>query len=55
MFDYLIKNGKIIDGTKKNGFVADGFLEPPKGEDSLNWKRTKRLIFKSTLFGDDSD
>ena len=23
MFDYLIKNGKIIDGTKKNGFVAD--------------------------------
>jgi len=46
---------KSIDKLKKNGFVVDGFLEAPKGEDASNWKRTKRLIFKSTLFGDDSD
>jgi len=46
---------KSIDKLKKNGFVVDGFLEAPKGEDTSNWKRTKRLIFKSTLFGDDSD
>ena len=46
---------KSIDKLKKNAFVVEGFLEPPKGEDSSDWKRTKRLIFKSTLFGDDSD
>jgi len=46
---------KSINKLKKNGFVVDGFLEPPKGENPSNWKRTKRLIFKSTLFGDDSD
>ncbi len=40
--------------TKKN-FVDEGFLQPPKGETDENWKKTKRLIFKSTLFGDDSD
>ena len=54
----LVENNlvsKSINKLKKNNFVVDGFLEPPKGEDSSNWKRTKRLIFKSTLFGDDSD
>ena len=30
-------------------------MNPPKGEDSKNWKKTKRLIFKSTLFEDDTD
>ena len=54
----LVENklvSKSIDKLKKNGYVVDGFLEPPKGEDASNWKRTKRLIFKSSLFGDDSD
>ena len=46
---------KSINQLKKNNFVEEGYLEPPKGEDSMNWKKTKRLIFKSTLFGDDSD
>jgi arginyl-tRNA synthetase len=36
-------------------FVEKGFLDPPKGENNENWKKTKRLIFKSTLFGDDTD
>jgi arginyl-tRNA synthetase len=40
--------------TKKK-FVEKGFLSKPKGEVSENWKKTKRLIFKSTLFGDDAD
>ena len=40
--------------TKKK-FVENGFLSKPKGEVSENWKKTKRLIFKSTLFGDDAD
>ena len=46
---------KTINKLKKNKFVEEGFLEPPKGESDPNWKKTKRLIFKSTLFGDDSD
>ena len=49
----LIK--KSLEKLKKDKLVLEGFLEPPKGEDSLNWKKTKRLIFKSSLFGDDSD
>ena len=42
---------KLIDKE----FVEEGFLQPPKGEINENWKKTKRLIFKSTLFGDDAD
>ncbi len=49
----LIK--KSLAKLKKDKLVLEGFLDPPKGEDSLNWKKTKRLIFKSSLFGDDSD
>ena len=40
---------------KDNNFVEEGFLKPPKGEETKDWKKTKRLIFKSTLFGDDTD
>ncbi len=46
---------KIIKILKKNNFVVNGYLEPPKGEDLTNWKKSKRLIFKSTNFGDDTD
>ena len=46
---------KTINELKKNDYVCDGYLEPPKGELNKNWKKTKRLIFKSTLFGDDMD
>ena len=49
----LIK--KSLEKLKKDKLVIEGFLQPPKGEDNLNWKKTKKLIFKSTLFGDDSD
>ena len=40
---------------KDKGYVVEGYLSPPKGEQDTNWKKIKRLIFKSTLFGDDSD
>ncbi len=46
---------KAINQLKKNNFVEEGFLERPKGETDKNWKKTKRLIFRSTLFGDDTD
>ena len=46
---------KAISQLKKDNFVIEGFLQPPKGETDRNWKKTKKLIFKSTLFGDDTD
>ena len=55
---YLVKKDLVSKSIKRlqdKKFVEEGFLSPPKGEDSKNWKKTKRLIFKSTLFGDDAD
>jgi arginyl-tRNA synthetase len=46
---------KTINILKLKKLVEDGYLEPPKGEDSKNWKKSKRLIFKSTFYGDDAD
>jgi len=54
----LIENklvDKAINHLKKNNYVQEGYLQPPKGEADKTWKKTKRLIFKSTLFGDDMD
>tara|TARA_B100000965_G_scaffold112916_1_gene93171 strand:- start:3937 stop:5661 length:1725 start_codon:yes stop_codon:yes gene_type:complete len=54
----LIKNqlvDKAISHLKRNKYVQEGYLDPPKGEKDITWKKTKRLIFKSTQFGDDTD
>ena len=54
----MVKNklvDKIIKSLKKKNLVFEGYLDAPKGEDVTKWKKTKRLIFKSTMFGDDSD
>ncbi len=46
---------KTIKTLIKNNFVIEGYLDPPKGEENKDWKKIKRLIFKSTMFGDDVD
>jgi len=46
---------KAIQKLKEKNYVEEGHLKPPKGELNNDWKKTKRLIFKSTLFGDDND
>ena len=46
---------KAVEVLKKKKYVEKGFLQPPKGEKNDDWKKVERLIFKSTLFGDDSD
>ena len=46
---------KAIKKLKDKNFVEKGYLQPPKGEANQNWKKVKRLIFKSTKFGDDAD
>ncbi len=55
--DLVKKNlvSKTIKKLQSKNYVEEGFLEPPKGEPSKNWKKVKRLIFKSTKFGDDTD
>ena len=35
--------------------MQEGYLDPPKGETAKNWKKVKRLIFRSTELGDDTD
>ncbi len=46
---------KSINKLKDKNYVVEGFLDPPKGEPNKDWKKNKRLIFKSSLFGDDTD
>ena len=46
---------KALKKLRDKKLVEEGFLQPPKGEANVNWKKRKRLIFKSTLFGDDTD
>ena len=46
---------KAVNKLKEKKYVEEGYLKPPKGENIENWKKKKRLIFKSTLFGDDTD
>ena len=46
---------KAVQKLKEKNYVEEGYLMPPKGEINNNWKKIKRLIFKSTLFGDDND
>ena len=54
----LVKKNLVNQTVKKlqnKNFVKEGYLDPPKGETSSNWKKEKRLIFKSTEFGDDTN
>ena len=55
---YLVNEdfvSKTINLLKKGSHIEEGFLQPPKGTENKNWKKIKRLIFKSTKFGDDND
>ena len=46
---------KTIKKLQKKRYVEEGLLDEPKGEKSKDWKKVKRLVFKSTEFGDDTD
>ena len=62
--DSFVSEKSIVDSDgvinairqlKKTKHIEEGYLEPPKGEENKDWKKIKRLIFKSALFGDDSN
>ena len=40
---------------KKKKYIYKGKLKKPKGDISKDWKIREQLLFKSTLFGDDTD
>ena len=44
---------KVVKYLKNKKFVEEGYLNPPKGQTAKKWKKIKRLVFKSTEFGDD--
>ena len=46
---------QAVSKLREKKFIEEGYLEPPKGENNENWKKIKGLIFRSTLFGDDTD
>ena len=49
------KVSKVIKKLKKKNFIFVGKLPAPKGEQKTDWISRNQLLFKSTLFGDDSD
>jgi len=54
----LIKNKtvlKAVNDLKKKKYIYKGKLKKPKGEITKDWKIREQLLFKSTLFGDDTD
>ena len=54
----LIKNRVVLKAVKKlerKKYIYKGKLKKPKGESSEDWKVRDQLLFKSTLFGDDTD
>ena len=58
-YESKIINDNLVQKTIKilqdDNYVTNDFLPKPKGEDNKNWKKIKRLIFKSSKFGDDND
>lgn len=54
----LIQDGavnRILNLLKEKGLVYQGVLPRPKSGDADDWEEREQLLFKSTLFGDDSD
>ena len=54
----LIKNKTVLKAVKKlekEKYIYKGKLNAPKGELEKEWKIRDQLLFKSTLFGDDTD
>ena len=45
----------IVKKLQKKNYIYKGKLEAPKGEQTKDWKTRDQLLFRSTLFGDDTD
>ena len=45
----------VINILEKKKLIYYGTLLPPKGMDPRNWEEREQLLFKSSVYGDDSD
>ena len=45
----------VINILEKKKLIYYGTLLPPKGIDPRNWEEREQLLFKSSVYGDDSD
>ena len=51
----MIENNLVENAVKKlkdKKYVEEGYLDPPKGESIINWKKTKRLILSQQFWND---
>ena len=64
IFDKFTYESKIVSDKnidilfqllKSKNLIYDGVLDKPLGEDDINWKPRKQLLFRSTNFSDDVD
>ena len=62
--DVFTSEKKIISGNllteilkilESKNLIFYGVLDPPKGTDPKNWEKREQLLFKSSVYGDDSD
>lgn len=54
----MIKNGaveKALNFLAQAGLIYEGVLEPPKGKVIEDWEERPQTLFKSSLYGDDTD
>ena len=59
VYESKLINNKMVSKTvkklQKENYIYEGKLEAPKGELTKEWKIRNQLLFKSTMFGDDTD
>ena len=46
---------KTVKKLQKKNYIYKGELDVPKGEQTKDWTKRHQLLFKSTIFGDDTD
>ena len=46
---------KTVKKLQKKNYIYKGKLDAPKGEQTKDWTKRHQLLFKSTIFGDDTD
>ncbi len=46
---------EILKNLESKNLIFYGVLDPPKGTDPKNWEKREQLLFKSSVYGDDTD
>ena len=46
---------EILEILENKNLIYNGVLNPPKGTDPKNWEKREQLLFKSSVYGDDTD